>query len=103
EQIPTLVLAQAMAIRIEDNLLISGELRREPSKSKASTSSQATSSDPTFQKMANDLLSLKKQLAQTSSTTLYRDIPRRNFTPNNAPQRPHLPAASPRLEIEAPP
>ncbi|KAH9300472.1 hypothetical protein KI387_012055, partial [Taxus chinensis] len=58
---------------------------------------------PAFQKMANDLLALKKQLAQASSTTLYRDIPQRNFTPNNAPQRPRLPTATPRLALEAPP
>ncbi|KAH9312757.1 hypothetical protein KI387_027792, partial [Taxus chinensis] len=51
EQIPTLVLSQAMAIQIEENLLISSELRQEPSKSKASTSSWATSSDAAFQKM----------------------------------------------------
>ncbi|KAH9299916.1 hypothetical protein KI387_044612, partial [Taxus chinensis] len=31
------------------------------------------------------------------------DIPWRNFTPNNASQRPHFPATSPRLAIKAPP
>ncbi|KAH9324769.1 hypothetical protein KI387_004947, partial [Taxus chinensis] len=57
--------------------------------------SPATSSDPAFQKMANDLLTLKKQLAQASPSSSYRDVPRRNFVPNNVSQRPRLPATAP--------
>ncbi|KAH9324423.1 hypothetical protein KI387_004601, partial [Taxus chinensis] len=74
----------------------------ESSKSKSSDPSPATSSDPAFQKMANDLLALKKQLAQAPSSS-YRDVPRRSFVPNNVSQRPHLPATAPRLALEAPP
>ncbi|KAH9310323.1 hypothetical protein KI387_044728, partial [Taxus chinensis] len=53
--------------------------------------------------MANDLLALKKQLAQASPSSSYRDVPRRNFVPNNVSQRPRLPATAPRLALEAPP
>ncbi|KAH9300121.1 hypothetical protein KI387_011704 [Taxus chinensis] len=54
--------------------------------------------------MANDLLALKKQLAQASPSPSYRDAPRRNFVPpNNASQRPRLPVTAPRLALEAPP
>ncbi|KAH9328341.1 hypothetical protein KI387_000449, partial [Taxus chinensis] len=102
-RVATLPLAQAAAIRIEDNLIISGELKKESSKSKSSDPSPTTSSDPAFQKMANDLLALKKQLAQASPSSSYRDAPRRNFVPNNASQRPRLPATAPRLALEAPP
>ncbi|KAH9322165.1 hypothetical protein KI387_016804, partial [Taxus chinensis] len=102
ERVATLVLAQATAIRIEDNLIISGELKKESAKPKSLGPSPTTSSDPAFQKMANDLLALKKQLAQASPSSSYRDIPRRNFVPNNVSQRPRLPTAAPRLALEAP-
>ncbi|KAH9305623.1 hypothetical protein KI387_010027, partial [Taxus chinensis] len=78
-------------------------LKKESSKSKSSDPSPATSSDPAFQKMANDLLALKKQLAQASPSSSYQDVPRRSFVPNNVSQRPRLPATAPRLALEAPP
>ncbi|KAH9327667.1 hypothetical protein KI387_007845, partial [Taxus chinensis] len=42
-------------------------------------------------------------MAQASPSSSYRDIPRRNFIPNNVSQRPRLPTAAPRLALEAPP
>ncbi|KAH9317571.1 hypothetical protein KI387_019340, partial [Taxus chinensis] len=75
----------------------------EPSKPKASIPSPTTSSDPAFQKMANDFLALKKQLAQASPSTSYRDIPQRKFTSNSISQRPRLPVDAPCLALEAPP
>ncbi|KAH9331406.1 hypothetical protein KI387_003514, partial [Taxus chinensis] len=75
----------------------------EVAKPKSLGPSPTTSSDPAFQKMANDFLALKKQLAQASPNSSYRDIPQRNFVPNNVSQRPRLPTATPRLALEAPP
>ncbi|KAH9303803.1 hypothetical protein KI387_008207, partial [Taxus chinensis] len=75
----------------------------ESAKPKSLGPSPTTSSDPAFQKMENDLLALKKQLAQASPSSSYWDIPRRNFVPNNVSQRPRLLATTPRLALEAPP
>ncbi|KAH9312047.1 hypothetical protein KI387_027082, partial [Taxus chinensis] len=70
---------------------------------KSLSPSPTTSFDPAFQNMANEFLTLKKQLAQASPSSSYRDIPRRTFTPNSVPHRPRLPATAPRLVLEAPP
>ncbi|KAH9307901.1 hypothetical protein KI387_035812, partial [Taxus chinensis] len=75
----------------------------ESCKPKSSGPSSTTLSDPGFQKMANELLSLKKQLAQDSPGCSYRDIPWRNFIPNKVSQRLRLPVTAPQLALEAPP
>ncbi|KAH9312126.1 hypothetical protein KI387_027161, partial [Taxus chinensis] len=62
---------------------MSGKLRRDTSKSKTSSSSSYTPKsnvDQLVQKLVNDLISIKKQLAQHAP---YQDVPRRNFQPRN--------------------
>ncbi|KAH9327370.1 hypothetical protein KI387_007548, partial [Taxus chinensis] len=63
----TLALDQELAVSVEDDLIMSGKLRRDTSKSKSAASSSSTpgpNTDPLVQKLANDLLAIKKQLAQ---------------------------------------
>ncbi|KAH9292444.1 hypothetical protein KI387_042369, partial [Taxus chinensis] len=80
-------------------------IRRESSKPKNQSSSQSTT-DPMIQKMANDLITLKKQMSQQATNIPYRDIPRWNFNNANvtpARDRNQLITAPTRLAIEAPP
>ncbi|KAH9296698.1 hypothetical protein KI387_044278 [Taxus chinensis] len=92
----TLVEDQTLAISVEDDLIMSGKLRRDPSKSKSASSSSSTpNTDPLVQKLANDLIAIKKQLAQHAP---YADVPRKNFQPRN-----HFPASQTRLALEGPP
>ncbi|KAH9314579.1 hypothetical protein KI387_023206, partial [Taxus chinensis] len=77
---------------------MSGKLRRDPSKSKSASSSSSTprpNTDPLVQKLTNDLIAIKKKLAQHAP---YADFPRRNFQPRNC-----LPASQTRLALEGPP
>ncbi|KAH9324557.1 hypothetical protein KI387_004735, partial [Taxus chinensis] len=94
----TLILDQELAVSVEDDLIMSGKLKRDPPKSKSAASSSSTSgpnTDPLVQKLANDLVAIKKQLAQHAP---YADVPRRNFQPRN-----RLPAPHTRLALEGPP
>lgn len=77
----TLDLDQRLAISVEDDIIMSRKLKREPSTSKAySSSSPRANSDQLVQKLENDLISIKNQLAQHAP---YQDIPRKNFHPRN--------------------
>ncbi|KAH9310025.1 hypothetical protein KI387_037936, partial [Taxus chinensis] len=93
----TLDADQRLAISVEDDLIMSSKLKREPSKPKASipSSSLGANSNQLIQKLVNDLIAIKKQLAQHAP---YQDIPRKNFQPRN-----HLPSSQTRLAIEGPP
>ncbi|KAH9330731.1 hypothetical protein KI387_002839, partial [Taxus chinensis] len=65
------------------DLIISRNFKRDPSKSRSSTSSSSTpgpNTDPLVQKLANNLIAINKQLAQY---TPYTDVPSRNFQPKN--------------------
>ncbi|KAH9300405.1 hypothetical protein KI387_011988, partial [Taxus chinensis] len=99
-----LATAQSTATEIEDDLILAGRIKKDIPKLKNQGSSQGNT-DPMFQKMANDLISLKKQVSQQGSNVPYRDIPRQNFNNNGVParDRPRLALAQPRLAIEAPP
>lgn len=57
--------------------------------------------DPMVQKLANDLVQLKKQLPQ-NPPPLYQDIPRRNYLPYQQNRQPKFPAPTPGLAIEHP-
>ncbi|KAH9298318.1 hypothetical protein KI387_030000, partial [Taxus chinensis] len=63
--------------------------------SSSSSSTLGANTDPLVQNLANDLIAIKKQLAQHAP---YTDVPRRNFQPRNC-----LPSSQKRLEIEGPP
>ncbi|KAH9309436.1 hypothetical protein KI387_037347, partial [Taxus chinensis] len=98
DNLATLAEDQNLVVSVEDDLIMSGKLRRDPSKYKFAYSSSSTpgpNTDPLVQKHANDLIAIKKQLAQH---TPYADVPRRNFQPRN-----HLPASQTRLVLEGPP
>ncbi|KAH9311313.1 hypothetical protein KI387_026348, partial [Taxus chinensis] len=86
-----------LAISVEDDLIMSSKMKRDPFKSKASSSSSSLggNADQLVQKIANDLIAIKKQLAQHA---LYQDVPRKKFQPRN-----HLSSYKTRLDIEGPP
>ncbi|KAH9291025.1 hypothetical protein KI387_044154 [Taxus chinensis] len=71
----TLREAKDFAIDIDDDLIISYKVKGQNGKQKGQKSNLVTT-NPLFQKMANDLVALKKQLSQ--------------ITMRNAPRRPNL-------------
>lgn len=94
----TLDVDKRFVVSVEDDLIMSRKLRRESYKSKASpssTSSPRANADQLLYKLSNDLISLKKQLAQHAP---YQDFPRNNFHPRN-----WFPSPQTRLVIEGPP
>lgn len=90
----TLVVAQTLATEIEHDLILAGQIRIEPSGSSSLDSfSSSTRTNPMVQKLANELLALKRQLAQGVFSSPYEE---------DVPRRPYLPAAH-NFALEAPP
>lgn len=81
-------MVQRLAIEVEDDLLSAGKWNKELQKGKMQQANP-TIIDPMVQKLANDLLQLKKQLPQ-NPPPLYQDIPRRNYIPYQQNQQPML-------------
>ncbi|KAH9318839.1 hypothetical protein KI387_020608, partial [Taxus chinensis] len=89
---------KTLTVSAEDDLIMSGKLKKDPAKYRSSSSSSSTpgpNTDPLVQKLANDLIAIKKQLAQYAP---YVDFLRRYFQPRN-----HFPTSQTRLALEGPP
>ena len=77
ERLPNLAAAQTLAIEVEDDLFGSRKWSRDLQKGKGQKALVITI-DPLYQKLANDLIQLKKQFPY-NPPPLYQDIPRRNY------------------------
>lgn len=81
--VPTnLTHAQALSMKIEDDLILAGKIWKDPNRFKGNSSSESpvtSSTDPMVQKLANELLALKKQVSQAPYAAPYNGIPRRIF------------------------
>ena len=88
-----------MAIEIEDDLILAGKIRIvasgfEESNYSSNSFSSSTRTDPAVQRLANEILALKKQIAQGMFFVPHEDVPRRPL--------PTIPHISKKLTIEAP-
>lgn len=99
-QVADLAASQRLAIEVEDDQLSAGKWNKELQKGKIQQANLATT-NPMIQKLANNLLQLKKQLPQ-NPPPMYQDIPRRNYIPYQQNRQPKLPTPTPRLAIEHP-
>lgn len=71
---PMLASSQTLAIELEDDLIIFVKWKKDVQIPNPQASTSSSSNDTLIQKMANDLLVVKKQLPKASFS--YQDIPR---------------------------
>ncbi|XP_059067816.1 uncharacterized protein LOC131858553 [Cryptomeria japonica] len=102
--------AETLATKVEDDLIMAGKIRKDANKIKVVPffePSTPGTMDLMIQKLANDLLALKKKVPQNMYCTPYKDIPRGSY-PNPAPNyaiknQAKLPPPPERLVLKAPP
>ena len=71
----SLVASQTISIELEDDLIISSKWKKEVQVLNSQASTSSSSNDALVQKLANDLLVVKKKLPKASFR--YQDIPRK--------------------------
>lgn len=109
--IPTnLAVAQTLATKIEDDLILAGKIKKDPNRSKGNSFPKMSTLGTTnsmVQKLANELLALKKQISQGSFAAPYKDIPRRSYpnptTNYTAKNQSKYPPSPERFSVEPPP
>ena len=98
----TLAAAQALTIEIEDDLILAGKIRIvasgfEENNYSSNSFSSSTRTDPAVQRLANEILALKKKIAQGMFFVPHEDVPRRPL-----PTIPHSSIVGNRQKLHSP-